>query len=268
MLARIIHALSLRSRGPFVAVNMGSLSIPLFEADFFGHTKGAFTGAQTERKGFLETAKGGSVFLDEITELNPDFQGKLLRVIEERELYRLGSSDASKVDVRFIASTNRDVHELIKKGRFRNDLFYRLDTFHIHLPPLREREKDILPLANHFLRLYAKKNQKEIDSVAPDLAEYLLTYSFPGNIRELKNIVGSAVLLEKTNSLTLASAQNLRLFLASEPSGGERLLTLAELEKRHLLSVLDATGGNRTKAAKILGIGLKTLRRKLKEFQK
>jgi DNA-binding NtrC family response regulator len=268
MLARIIHALSFRSRGPFVAVNMGSLSIPLFEADFFGHSKGAFTGAQTERKGFLETAQGGSVFLDEITELDPDLQGKLLRVIEEKELYRLGSSDIRRVDVRFIASTNRDVHELIKNGRFRNDLFYRLDTFHIHLPPLRERKKDILPLANYFLRLYVKQNQKEIDSVASDLAERLLTYSFPGNIRELKNIIASGVLLEKTNSLTLASSQNSGLFLASKPTGGEGLLSLAEVEKRHLLCMLDAVGGNRTKAAKILGIGLKTLRRKLKESQK
>lgn len=268
MLARIIHALSFRSRGPFVAVNMASFSMTLFEADFFGHSKGAFTGAQAARKGFLETAQGGSVFLDEITELDPDLQGKLLRAIEERELYRLGSSDIRSVDVRFIASTNRDVHELIKNGRFRNDLFYRLDTFHIHIPPLREKKKDILPLATHFLRLYAKENQKNIDSLSPDLSECLLSYSFPGNIRELKNIIASAVLLEKTSSLTLASAQNSGLFHASGPTGGEGLLALAEVEKRHLLTVLDAVGGNRTKAAKILGIGLKTLRRKLKEFQK
>lgn len=268
MLARIIHALSFRSRGPFVAVNMASFSMTLFESDFFGHSKGAFTGAQAERKGFLETAQGGSVFLDEITELDPDLQGKLLRVIEARELYRLGSSDMRIVDVRFIASTNHDVHELMKNGRFRNDLFYRLDTFHIHLPPLRERKKDILPLATHFLRLYAKENQKDIDSFSLDLSECLLSYSFPGNIRELKNIIASAVLLEKTSSLTLASVQNSGLFHASGPTGGEGLLALAEVEKRHLLTVLDAVGGNRTKAAKILGIGLKTLRRKLKEFQK
>ena len=131
-----------------------------------------------------------------------------------------------------------------------------------------EREKDIFPLATHFLRLYAKENQKDIDSLSPDLSECLLSYSFPGNIRELKNIIASAVLLEKTSSLTLASAQNSGLFHASGPTGGEGLLSLSEVEKRHLLTVLDAAGGNRTKAAKILGIGLKTLRRKLKEFQK
>jgi DNA-binding NtrC family response regulator len=267
MLARIIHALSNRVEGPFVAVNMAAFSSNLFEDEFFGHTKGAYTGAVSEKAGFFEDAQGGTLFLDEITELELSLQGKLLRVIQERQLYRLGSTKTKNVDVRIVAATNRDINEEIKEGRFRADLFHRLNICHIMIPPLRERKKDILPLANHFLRIHATKNGKDIDSLAPDLADRLLEYPFPGNVRELENIIASAVLLEKERVLTMSSARDLPIFPGPAlPKSDEELLPLAELEKRHIKRVLAATGENRTQAAKILKIGLRTLQRRLKTF--
>jgi DNA-binding NtrC family response regulator len=268
MLARIVHTLSSRSKGPFVAVNVGAFSKTLLEDDLFGHSRGAYTGALTDKKGFFESAKGGTLFLDEITELEPALQGKLLRVIQERMLYRLGSTEARNVDVRIITATNRDIDEEVRKERFRGDVFYRLNTCHIHIPPLRERKKDILPLARHFLKIHATRNQKEIDSLAPDLANFLLNYPFPGNVRELENIIASAVLWEKESVLTLSSASDLASLSGSALTQNEKLLTLAKVEEQHVKRILDLTGGNRTQTAKILGIGLRTLQRKLKLFEK
>ena len=268
MLARILHTLSSRSKGPFVAVNVGAFSKTLLEDDLFGHSRGAYTGALTDKKGFFESAKGGTLFLDEITELEPALQGKLLRVIQERMLYRLGSTEARNVDVRIITATNRDIDEEVRKERFRGDVFYRLNTCHIHIPPLRERKKDILPLARHFLKIHATRNQKEIDSLAPDLANFLLNYPFPGNVRELENIIASAVLWEKESVLTLSSASDLTSLSGSALTENEKLLTLAKVQEQHMKRILELTGGNRTQAAKILGIGLRTLQRKLKLFEK
>ena len=266
MLAKIIHSLSYRSGEKFIPVNMASFSRSLFEDEFFGHAEGAFTGAQTGRKGFLEEADGGTIFLDEISELDPDLQGKLLRVMEEKELYRLGSTIKRAVDVRFIASSNRNLEQEMNNGSFRKDLYYRLNSFRIHLPPLRERRKDILPLAAHFLHLYSHQNHKRIDCLDPDLEKALFHYSFPGNVRELKNIIGEAVLLEKDKTLTLSSAKSLRHSSIPEGQDGESLVNLAELERHHILKVLELTDGNRTHAARILGIAIKTLRRKLNKF--
>ena len=266
MLARIIHDLSNRSNGPFFAVNMGAFSRTLFEDEFFGHTKGAYTGAVSEKKGFFEAARGGTLFLDEITELEPSLQGKLLRVLQESELYRLGSTRLENVDVRIVAATNRDITGEIEDGRFRADLFYRLNMCHIKVPPLRERKKDILPLARHFLKIHALKNEKEIDSLTQELAGRLLEYPFPGNVRELENIMAAAILLEKGKVLTLSSVS--ALLANSETGQGchQELITLSELEKLHIQKVLEAMNGNRTRAAKILGIGLRTLQRKIKTF--
>ncbi len=266
MLARIIHELSNRSNGPFFAVNMGAFSRTLFEDEFFGHTKGAYTGAVSEKKGFFEAARGGTLFLDEITELEPSLQGKLLRVLQESELYRLGSTRLENVDVRIVAATNRDINGEIEDGRFRADLFYRLNMCHIKVPPLSERKKDILPLARHFLKIHALKNEKEIDSLSQDLAGRLLEYPFPGNVRELENIMAAAILLEKGKALTLSSVST--LLANSEPGQGcnQELITLSELEKLHIQKVLEAMNGNRTRAAKTLGIGLRTLQRKIKTF--
>jgi len=265
LLARILHNLSRRSSTIFVPVNMNTLSKTLFEDELFGHAKGAFTGAVSEKKGFFEAARGGTIFLDEISDLDLPMQGKLLRLIEERELYRLGSTVVRNVDVRIIAATNRDIRKETKEGRFRQDLFYRLGTFHINIPSLRERRGDILPLAKHFLDVHAKKNRKEIHSIAPEVCDALMEYSFPGNVRELGNVIAGAVLLQKGDVLTLSSVPGLMADLAPALKLTKSLVSLEEAERRHIQRVLEATGGNRTRAAKILGIGLRTLQRKLRE---
>jgi len=266
MLARVIHRLSKRSKAPFYAVNMASVSKTIFEDEFFGHAKGAYTDASSERRGFFEAAHGGTLFLDEITELDPSLQAKLLRVIEEREFYRLGSTEIRNVDVRIIAATNRDINEEIIQGRFRADLFYRINMYNIKIPPLRERRDDILPLASHFLNIHAKSNKKKIQGLSPELAERLLQAqaSFPGNVRELENMIAPAVLLEGGKTLTLASARN--LYTGPERRKTVEMLTLDELEKRHIKRVLEVTGGNRPKAAKILGVNVTTVYRKIEKY--
>jgi DNA-binding NtrC family response regulator len=266
MLARVIHQLSHRAKAPFYAVNMASFSKTLFEDEFFGHAKGAYTDAGAERRGFFEAANGGTLFLDEITELDPSLQAKLLRVIEEREFYRLGSTEIRNVDVRIIAATNRDIPEEILKGRFRADLFYRINTYNIKIPPLRERTSDILPLARFFLKLHGEANHKKVDDLAPDLAERLLNHPFPGNVRELENMMAAAVLLEKGKTLTLAAARSLLPYEGPERRRSVELLTLDELERRHIERVLEVTGGNRPRAAKILGINVSTIYRKLEKL--
>jgi DNA-binding NtrC family response regulator len=266
MLARVIHNLSHRSDAPFYAVNMASFSKTIFEDEFFGHTKGAYTDAGNDKIGFFEAADSGTLFLDEITELDPSLQGKLLRVIEERELYRLGSTEIRNVDVRIIAATNKDINEEILKGVFRADLYYRINMYNINVPPLRERKKDILPIASHFLKIHARANNKDILSLSPDLEQRLMQYSFPGNVRELENIIAAAVLLEKTNTLTLAATLNLLPYEGPERRKNVELLTLEELEKRHIEKVLSITGGNRPKAAKILGVNVSTVYRKIEKY--
>ncbi|MBT8370736.1 MAG: sigma-54-dependent Fis family transcriptional regulator [Desulfobacterales bacterium] len=266
MLARVIHGLSNRSKAPFYAVNMASFSKTIFEDEFFGHAKGAYTDASSDRRGFFEAAHGGTLFLDEITELDPSLQAKLLRVIEEREFYRLGSTEIRNVDVRIIAATNRDINEEIIKGRFRADLFYRINMYNIKIPPLRERKDDILPLAAHFLKIHASANKKRIQGLTPDLAEKLVQFSFPGNVRELENMIAAAVLLENGKTLTLASVRNLIPYNGPERRRQLELLTLSELEKRHIERVLKVTGGNRPKAAKILGVNVTTVYRKIEKY--
>jgi len=266
MLARVIHKLSNRSKAPFYAVNMASVSKTIFEDEFFGHAKGAYTDASSERRGFFEAAHGGTLFLDEITELDPSLQAKLLRVIEEREFYRLGSTEIRNVDVRIIAATNRDINEDIIKGRFRADLFYRINMYNIKIPPLRERRDDILPLATHFLDIHARINKKKIQGLSSELAERLLQSPFPGNVRELENMIAAAVLLEKGKTLTLASARNLLPYTGPERRKTVELLTLDELERRHINRVLEVTGGNRPKAAEILGVNVTTVYRKIEKY--
>jgi DNA-binding NtrC family response regulator len=266
MLARVIHRISNRSKAPFIAVNMASFSKTIFEDEFFGHAKGAYTDATSDRRGFFEAAHGGTLFLDEITELDPSLQAKLLRVIEEREFYRLGSTEIRHVDVRIIAASNRDINEEIIKNRFRADLFYRINMYNIKIPPLRERKDDILPLAKHFLKIHARANSRKIQRLALDLSERLLQSSFLGNVRELENIIAGAVLLERGNTLSLASAHNLLPYNGPERRKNVELLTLGELERRHIKRVLDITNGNRPKAAKILGINVSTIYRKLEKY--
>ena len=266
MLAKVIHRLSSRAENPFLPVNMAAFSGSLFEDEFFGHTKGAYTNALGEKKGFLEEAQGGSLFLDEITELELSLQGKMLRVIEEKELYRLGSTRLRNVDVRFIAATNRDILDEIKNGRFRADLFYRLNTCTITLPPLRERRDDILPLAGHFLKIHATRNGKTINDLTPELAQCLEAYDFPGNVRELQNIIASAVLVEPSDRLHLESIGIPLPQRAAEKTANDTLLPLDEVERRHIRKVLEATHGDRARTARILGINLSTVYRKIKRY--
>lgn len=265
LLARTIHTLSDRSRKPFVAVNMAALSTNLFEDDLFGHSRGAFSGAGSERKGLFETAQGGTLLLDEITEMDTALQAKLLRVIQEKEFYPLGSTKSRSVDVRIIATSNRDLKKEIGEGHFRSDLFYRLNRLHIHIPTLKERKKDILPIAYGFLKVHSTNNGKKITALAPDLEACLLAYPFPGNVRELENIIASAVLREDGSILKLSSARHMLTSCSQVLETADRHpLSLFEVELRHIRHVLQLTEGNRTRAAKILGIGLRTLQRKLK----
>ena len=267
MLARIIHQISSRSNGPFVAVNMSAFSHTLFEDDIFGHIRGAYTGAISDKRGFFETAQGGTLFLDEITELAPAMQGKLLRVIEEKEFYRLGSTQIVNVDLRILSASNRNVNDAMISGHLRRDLYFRLNEYHIHIPELRRRPKDIPFLADRFMRLHASKNNKPIRQISLELSQALQCYDFPGNVRELENIIASAVLLETTDTLRLSSAQN--LLVSSKPPLSrcdETFLSLDELQRRQIHQALHMTGGNRTHAARMLGIGLRTLQRKLKSL--
>jgi DNA-binding NtrC family response regulator len=267
MLARILHDLSLRSKGPFVVVNMPTFSQNLFENDFFGHTRGAFTGAVSDKKGFFETAQDGTLFLDEITELAYPIQGKLLQVIEEKEFYRLGSTEKVNVDLRIMSASNRDLEKLVKSGDFRGDLYFRLNEYHIHIPPLRRRPKDIMPLAYYFLRKHARLNQKDVREISPSLAEMLMQYDFPGNVRELEHIIASALLVEKSAALRLASVQSTGMQIPDTTSPGRKAFPkLADVQRQHIEKALEIANGNRTHAAKLLGIGLRTLQRKLKAY--
>lgn len=273
MLARKIHGLSNRAAGPFVAINMGAVSETLFEDELFGHSKGAYTGAARDKKGFFESARHGTLFLDEITDLNISLQGGLLRVIQEKEFYRVGSTRTVDVDLRILVATNQDILVEIKNNRFRADLFHRLNMFHIDIPPLRERKGDILPLALCFLDQYVAETGKQITGISDELTDYLMQHQFPGNVRELKNMIASAVLREKSNLLSagaLGREEKTDLLPGFSDRGrGPRntaCWSMAQVEKHHILQVLETVDNNRTKAAKILGIGRKTLQRKLKVY--
>lgn len=270
MLARKIHDISNRSSGPFVAINMGAVSETLFEDELFGHSKGAYTGAARDKKGFFESARHGTLFLDEITDLNISLQGGLLRVIQEKEFYRVGSTRTVDVDLRILVATNQDILVEIRKKRFRADLFHRLNMFHIDIPPLRERKGDILPLARCFLDQYVAETGKKIIGISDELADYLMQYSFPGNVRELKNMIAAAVLREKTDLLSAnALGQEEKKDTLDRGRGQDGNVisqSLAQVEKHHILQVLETVDNNRTKAAKILDIGRKTLQRKLKLY--
>lgn len=268
LLARVVHGLSNRSAGPFVGVNMAAFSRTLFEDSFFGHDKGAFTGALTDRNGLLQSAEEGSLFLDEITEMELELQVKLLRVIQEREYIRVGSTQVRTFNVRFIAATNRNIDEEIRSGRLREDLYYRLNMFHIHMPPLRERPRDILPLAEHFQREHVSKSTKQYRPIEKDLEQALLLHSWPGNVRELENVIARAIINSSSDTLTLSSVDEMlsRSHPETKDSNEAPLVSLETVEKKHIRQVLDYVDGNRTRAAKILGIDLRTLQRKLKRF--
>jgi DNA-binding NtrC family response regulator len=267
LLARAIHKASPRSRFPFTPVNMASLTGSLFEAEFFGHTKGAFTGAQDSRRGYLEYTHHGTLFLDEIGNLMPELQGKLLRVLQDGEYFKLGASNQQKADVRFIAATNEDLERLMAKKAFRKDLYYRIRGGWLHLPPLKERKEDIPLLINKFLNDYTEK-----DAAIDEEAECLLMeYDYPGNIRELKSILQSAVNLAQGKPISSdVLPQHLKrrksISKCLVPSISDETASLSQIEKSHIIKVYELTNQNKSRSASLLGIGLNTLRRKLRSY--
>ena len=268
MLAREIHKFSRRSKGPFVVVDCGALVESLFESELFGHVKGSFTGAYETKHGRFEVANGGTVFLDEVSNTSLNIQAKLLRVIQEKEVTRVGSSKPIKVDVRIIAATNKNLAEAVKEERFREDLFYRLSVVPIHLPPLREIKEDIPLLVDHFLKKYNKIAKKNIKSISPQVKKALMDYDWPGNIRELENTIERAVVLSRGDQIDIdalvyhgISANYSYINPLSDQSK-----TLYEIEKEYIRSVLQSHLGNKTKTAEILGIDRKTLWAKIKKY--
>jgi transcriptional regulator with PAS, ATPase and Fis domain len=251
-------------------VNAGVFASELFASEFFGHEKGAFTGAVQSKAGFFEEANGGSLFLDEIGELELPIQVKLLRVLQEGEYFRLGSTERRGADVRIIASTNKDLAAEIEKGRFRRDLYYRLNISSIFLPPLRERKGDVELLAYYFLERRAKLNSKKIEFISEEVLSVLEMYDYPGNIRELENILAGAVVLENSNALSRRSLPPYLLKAIGPPRvvpvPSEVRKTLAKLEADHIQRVLEYTKGNRTAAAEILGISRVGLLNKMKNY--
>ena len=264
--AQAIHHQSKRNTKPFVALNCSAFSKELLESELFGYRAGAFTNALRDKKGLFEEADTGTLFLDEIGEMPTDLQSKLLRVLEAGEFLKIGDTKPSKVNVRIIAATNRDLKEEVGKGQFREDLFYRLHVFSIHLPPLRERKKDIPALTKHFVALFAAKLNRKTPSVSEAFLEKMQQHPWRGNIRELRNVVERAVLMAGTDSLTEAELPEDIRFNA--PAGGTlSAFDLASVEKLHILRVLQYTGNNKTEAARLLNIGTATLYRKIEEYK-
>ena len=262
-LARELHRCSIRSGKPFVEMVCSAIAEPLFESEVFGHVRGAFTGAVRDRAGKFEAAEGGTLFLDEVGELSPSSQAKLLRFLEDRTIERVGDNKPLRLDVRVLAATNRDLRALVAEGRFREDLYYRLNIFECRLPPLRERREDILPLAQRFLRQAA--GEKELPALSGEARDALLAYGWPGNSRELRNIMERALLLAEGRSVRLVDLPPALSGAAAKEEGSERLLTLAELEEAHIRKVL-GLGVSMDKAAALLGITTVTLWRKRKEL--
>ena len=262
LVARAIHYSSTRSSAPFVPINCGGIPEELLESELFGHVKGAFTGAIDSRAGFFQTAEGGSIFLDEISETSPSMQVKLLRVLQDKEICMIGSRRSQKVDVRIMAATNKDLLSLLKKGVFREDLYYRLNVINISVSPLREREDDVLLLANHFTRKFAEELGKPVSQFSDRALQVLKNYSWPGNVRELENLIQRLLVMTDGETIDVPDLPSFLRFSASSEKGLNR--TLAEVESEHIQNVLESVDGNKTKAAEILGISRKTLRNKLK----
>ncbi len=265
LLAKIIHFTSRRQNMPFLSINCATLTEELLASELFGHEKGAFTGAVRTKQGLIEIADSGTLFLDEISEMAPNLQAKLLKVIEEKEFYRVGGTRAIKVDVRFVSATNQPVRGLIADGRFREDLYYRLNVMEIFIPALRDRKDDIEPLSLYFLNKHLPKSNKKITGISKETMEILMRYSFPGNVRELENIIERAIILEKGSLITLQSLPQILTMFQIETREPGQVMTIDELNKEYAEKVLDMVGGNRSRAAELLGISRTTLWRVLKE---
>ncbi len=271
LIANAIHAYSNRRGGPFVKVNCAAIPENLLEDELFGHEKGAFTDAQRQRKGKFELAQGGTIFLDEIGDMPPTLQVKILRVLQERQFERVGGTETVVVDVRLIAATNRDLEELIREGEFREDLYYRLNVIPIFLPPLRERRDDIPKLAMHFLQKFNRKNEKSFRGFSPEAMQLLTAYPWPGNVRELENAIERAVVLGSGEEIR---PEHLPLNVRGAPPAQEDLvarllesdLSLDDLERKLIERALQRTNGNQSKAAKMLGLTRRTLQYRVEKY--
>jgi len=268
LLARLIHHESLRVRGPFVPVNCAGLAESIIESELFGHVKGAFTGAVRAKKGKFELAENGTLFLDEIGEIPRTIQAKLLRALQEREVDPVGGEEPTRIDVRLIAATHRDLDRMVRDGEFREDLYYRIKVVVLRLPPLRERREDIPQLAEHFRVAANERNRRSVEGFTPSALERLSSYGWPGNVRELENVVEQAVVLAP-GPLIDASGLPEEVSGVQAPQDVLQIpvgSTLAQTEKDLILETLRKSGGNKTLAAKLLGIGVRTLYRKLEEY--
>ena len=273
LVARALHHRSAYGQGPFVAVNCAAVPSSLLESTLFGHVRGAFTDANVARKGLFLEADGGTLFLDEIGEMALEVQSKLLRVLQEHRVRPVGGSHEIAFDTRIVTATNRDLEDDIHEGRFREDLFYRINVVTIHVPPLRARGNDVLLLAQHFLEQVAERTGKSVDGITPDAARKLLDYEWPGNVRQLQNVMERAVALTRFDKITVDDLPDKVLdFRPSQwlvqDDDPANMLTLGQLEQRYIERVLRVTGGNKTQAAKILGLDRRTLYRKLARYLK
>lgn len=267
LVADALHELSGRAKGPLVKVHCAALTASLLESELFGHEKGSFTGAVGQKRGRFELADGGTIFLDEIGEIDLQTQVKLLRVLQERQFERVGGEESISVDVRVVCATNKDLLKEIEKGNFREDLYYRLNVVHLVVPPLRERREDIPLLLTTFLTQFNEENGRSIEGFSTQAKRALLAYDWPGNIRELRNGIESAVVLARSSVIEV---EDLPQQIAQAQGAGSVSLdvgiTLAEAEQRLIISTLAQCGGNKTRAAEVLGIGRKTLHRKLQDY--
>ncbi|MEA3471375.1 MAG: sigma-54 dependent transcriptional regulator [Thermodesulfobacteriota bacterium] len=266
LIAGAMHFNSLRKEEPFVKINCAAITETLLESELFGHEKGSFTGAERRKEGKFRQADGGSIFLDEVSEMSLSMQVKLLRVLQEREIVRVGGDEVVKIDVRVIASTNRNLIEEVEKGNFREDLFYRLNVVSLNMPSLQERREDIPLLAQHFLMVFAEKNHKDIKGLTPQAMDSLLKYEWPGNIRELMNVIERAVVLSRSEYL---DEEDLSLIIRKEPAVEHVIhgnVPLEDVERNTVLETLEAAEGNKSEAARRLGITRRTLHKKLKKY--
>jgi DNA-binding NtrC family response regulator len=268
LIAREIHRRSARRGGPFIAVDCGALVETLFESELFGHVKGSFTGAHETKHGRFELAEGGTIFFDEISNISLNIQAKLLRVFQEREVTRIGSTRPIKVDARILAATNENLAQGVRAGTFREDLFYRLNVVPIHLPPLRERKEDIPLLVSHFLQKYNKKTKRNIEGISPRALKMLTGHDWPGNIRELENTIERAVVLSRGNEIDPEDliCHGIGAGASQFNVSGDAFMTLEEMEKEYIRTVIRAQKGNKTQAAQILGVDRKTLWAKTKKY--
>jgi DNA-binding NtrC family response regulator len=262
LVAKAFHQMSPHSGGPFIVCNCAAVSENLFESELFGHVRGAFTSATQDKQGFVEAASGGTLFLDEITEIPLNMQAKLLRLLQNREIQRVGGSRPKRVDIRIVAATNRDVRCLVEENKFREDLYYRLSIVQVRLPRLANRQEDLALLQRHFLEMFSARYGKPGLNLTRRAQAVLAAYSWPGNVRELEHVLGYCCMMAEHRTIDVQDLpENILAQSSTVMNGGEELLSMEQLEKKHALRVLEAVDGNRTRAAEILGIGRATLYR-------